>query len=117
MGRTADVLTQTAQVATTLDAQMIDELPVNRSIRETTLLSPGVNDAGPNNQIVIGGAQSFDSLFLVNGVVVNEKACGAPRRRPETAVASAPIVTVIVDACGKRPTRGVTTRIWDVDQR
>ena len=40
------------------------------------MIAPGVNDAGPNKQIVISGAQSFDNLFLVNGVVVNENLRG-----------------------------------------
>ncbi|HVR40057.1 MAG TPA: TonB-dependent receptor [Thermoanaerobaculia bacterium] len=70
---------ETPQISTTFDAKTIDQLPVSRTIRDTVLIAPGVNDAGPNDQIVIGGAQSFDSLFLVNGVVVNENLRGQPQ--------------------------------------
>ncbi|HWW61470.1 MAG TPA: TonB-dependent receptor, partial [Thermoanaerobaculia bacterium] len=70
---------ETPQVSTTFDASTIDQLPVSRTIRDTVLIAPGVTDGGPNDQIVIGGAQSFDSLYLVNGVVVNENLRGQPQ--------------------------------------
>jgi hypothetical protein len=109
---TAPAVMETPQVATTLDAQTIDELPVNRSIRETTLLSPGVNDAGPNNQIVISGAQSFDSLFLVNGVVVNENLRGQPQNLfIEDAIQETTILRGAVSAEYGRFTGGVVTTL------
>jgi hypothetical protein len=109
---TAPSVMETAQVATTLDAQTIDNLPVNRSIRETTLLSPGVTDAGPNNQIVIGGAQSFDSLFLVNGVVVNENLRGQPQNLfIEDAIQETTILRGAISAEYGRFTGGVVTTL------
>ena len=60
-------------------SEQIAELPtLHRTITTTALLAPGVNDAGPNKQITISGAPSFDNLFLVNGVVVNENLRGQP---------------------------------------
>ena len=103
---------ETPQVVTTFDAQTIDELPVNRSIRETTLLAPGVTDGGPNNQIVIGGAQSFDSLFLVNGVVVNENLRGQPHDLfIEDAIQETTILRGAVSAEFGRFTGGVVTTL------
>ena len=49
-----------------------------RDIRDTVLLAPGVTDGAVNDQITISGAMSFDNLFLVNGVVVNENLRGQP---------------------------------------
>ncbi|PYQ31009.1 MAG: hypothetical protein DMF56_03635 [Acidobacteria bacterium] len=68
---------ETTEVSTNFTSDAIAELPtLNRTINTAALLAPGVNDAGPNQQIVISGAQSFDNLFLVNGVVVNENLRG-----------------------------------------
>lgn len=70
---------ETSEVSTNFTSEELAELPtLNRNIAAAALLSPGVNDAGPNKQIVISGAQSFDNLFLVNGVVVNENLRGQP---------------------------------------
>jgi hypothetical protein len=71
---------ETTEVSTNFTSETIAELPtLNRTIATAALLAPGVNDGGPNNQIVISGAQSFDNLFLVNGVVVNENLRGQPQ--------------------------------------
>jgi hypothetical protein len=70
---------ETTEVSTNFTGAQIAELPtLNRTIATAALISPGVNDAGPNKQIAISGAQSFDNLFLVNGVVVNENLRGQP---------------------------------------
>ncbi|HYH07154.1 MAG TPA: TonB-dependent receptor [Thermoanaerobaculia bacterium] len=70
---------ETTEVSTNFSSETIAELPtLNRTIATAALIAPGVNDAGPNKQVVISGAQSFDNLFLVNGVVVNENLRGQP---------------------------------------
>jgi hypothetical protein len=70
---------ETTEVSTNFTSETIAELPtLQRNITTAALIAPGVNDAGPNKQIVISGAQSFDNLFLVNGVVVNENLRGQP---------------------------------------
>jgi hypothetical protein len=70
---------ETTEVSSNFTSETIAELPtLNRNIATAALIAPGVNDAGPNKQIVISGAQSFDNLFLVNGVVVNENLRGQP---------------------------------------
>lgn len=69
---------ETTEVAANFDVETINELPVGRTIVDTVLLAPGVNDAGPLDQISISGAPSFDNLFLVNGVVVQEVLRGQP---------------------------------------
>jgi hypothetical protein len=69
---------ETTDVSANFDVQTIRELPVGRDIRSTVLLAPGVTEGAVNNQITISGAMSFDNLFMVNGVVVNENLRGQP---------------------------------------
>ena len=66
-------------VATTYKSDRLELLPVGRTLNAATLLAPGVTDNGPGNNIMISGANSFENLFLVNGVVVNENLRGQAR--------------------------------------
>ncbi|MBS1819880.1 MAG: TonB-dependent receptor [Acidobacteria bacterium] len=76
VGRRADVLTQTAQVATNFKQDLIESLPTNRDINAYLLLAPAVHPTGPNGGYSIAGSASYESLFLVNGVTVNENLRG-----------------------------------------
>lgn len=76
VGRAADVLTQTAQVATNISRELVNTLPTNRDINAFLLLAPGVHATGPNGSYSIAGSVSFENLFLVNGVTVNENLRG-----------------------------------------
>jgi outer membrane receptor protein involved in Fe transport len=76
VGQRADVLTQTAQVATNFSQDLIASLPTNRDINAYLLLAPAVHPTGPNGGYSIAGSTSFDSLYLVNGVTVNENLRG-----------------------------------------
>jgi hypothetical protein len=77
-GRTADVLTQTAQVATNFKQDLIQTLPTNRDINATLLQAPGVHPTGPSGAFTIAGATSFESLFMVNGVALADNIRGTP---------------------------------------
>jgi outer membrane receptor protein involved in Fe transport len=76
VGAAADVLVQTAQVATNFKQDLIATLPTNRDINATLLLAPAVHPSGPGGNYSIAGAMSFESLFLVNGVTANENLRG-----------------------------------------
>ena len=76
VGRAADVLMQTAQVATNFSQDLIALLPTNRDINATLLQAPSVHATGPGGNYSISGSMSFESLFLVNGVTVNENLRG-----------------------------------------
>ena len=78
VGRSADVLTQTAQVATDFKQTLIAMLPTNRDINSTLLMAPAVHPSGPSGAYSIAGAMSFESLYLVNGVTANENIRGQP---------------------------------------
>jgi outer membrane receptor for ferrienterochelin and colicin len=75
----APAVAESTTVASNFTSAQINELPIGRTIDSVTLMAPGVNSAGPNGQIVISGAGSYDSLFLVDGVVVNENLRGQPQ--------------------------------------
>jgi Carboxypeptidase regulatory-like domain/TonB dependent receptor/TonB-dependent Receptor Plug Domain len=67
---------ESTQVATNFKQDLIEQLPVGRSLQSITLLAPGVNSNGPGGNIMISGAMSFDSLYLVDGAIVNENLRG-----------------------------------------
>ncbi|HEV7516759.1 MAG TPA: TonB-dependent receptor, partial [Thermoanaerobaculia bacterium] len=75
---TAETISVTPQASTTYEKKLVEELPIQRDIRETVLLAPGVSSTGPSQSITISGSQSYENLFLVNGVVVNENLRGQP---------------------------------------
>jgi hypothetical protein len=69
--------TQASAVSTSYQASSLDKLPVARDLSGAVLLAPGTTDNGPGGNIMIAGAPSFENLFLVNGVVVNETLRGS----------------------------------------
>jgi outer membrane receptor for ferrienterochelin and colicin len=78
VGTPAHVLTQTAQVATNLDQDLIATLPTNRDLNASVLQAPAVHATGPNGAYSISGSTSFESLFMVNGVAITENLRGTP---------------------------------------
>ncbi len=109
---TALAVVETTELTTNFDVETIRELPVGRDMRETTLLAPGVTDGAVNDQITISGAMSFDNLFLVNGVVVNENLRGQPHDLfIEDAIQETTILTGGVSAEYGRFTGGVVSSL------
>jgi outer membrane receptor for ferrienterochelin and colicin len=78
IGTPAHVLTQTAQVATNLDQDLIAMLPTNRDLNASVLQAPAVHATGPSGAYSISGSNSFESLFMVNGVAITENLRGTP---------------------------------------
>jgi hypothetical protein len=76
VARSADVLVETAQVATNFNQQLISDLPTARDINATMMLAPSVHPTGPGGNYSIAGSQSFENLYMVNGVTVNENIRG-----------------------------------------
>jgi outer membrane receptor protein involved in Fe transport len=62
----------------TISADLIESLPVGRTINAAVLLTPGTYATGPSGNITISGAASFENLFLVNGVVINDNVRNTP---------------------------------------
>ena len=71
-----EVLTHTAEVATNFKQELMATLPTTRDINAVVLKAPGVHPSGPNGSYSIAGSMSFESLYLVNGVNVNENLRG-----------------------------------------
>ena len=76
VGRTADVLTQTSQVATNFDQTLLSNLPTQRDYRAVMLMAPAVHPTGPSGSFSVAGSMSFENLYMVNGVSVNENLRG-----------------------------------------
>jgi outer membrane receptor for ferrienterochelin and colicin len=64
--------------ATTIEYKTVDKLPLARTIQNYLSLAPGVHSTGPSGNWSISGAQSYENLYLINGVVVNENLRGQP---------------------------------------
>jgi hypothetical protein len=75
----ATAFTGGAQLSTTVKADLVEALPLNRTIAGAAMLAPGVQSSGPAGGMMVNGAMSFESLFIVNGVVVNENLRGQPQ--------------------------------------
>jgi len=108
----APAVLETTEISRNFSQKQIAELPVRRNVRDTVLLAPGTNSNGPNNQITISGGPSFDNLFLVNGVVVNENLRGQPHDLfIEDAIQETTILTGAISAEYGRFTGGVVSSI------
>ena len=78
VGQAAGEFNQTAQVATSYKADLIEKLPVARTVQQAALLTPGVSNTGPSGAMSISGAASFENVFMVNGVVVQDNLRNTP---------------------------------------
>ncbi len=79
----AATISTDTQSQTTYELSTIENLAITRSIEDTAVLAPGVHQTGPQADsslngaaISISGSQTYENLFLVNGVVVNENTRG-----------------------------------------
>jgi hypothetical protein len=77
-GRSVDVMLRTAQVATTFAQDFLAALPATRDIHAALLMAPSVHPTGPAGNYSIAGAMSFENLFLLNGVTINDNLRGQP---------------------------------------
>ena len=108
---------ESPQVSANYTKEFVEKLPLGRTLAATTLLAPGVTNNGPGGNdrlasIAISGAPSFDSLFLINGVVVNENLRGQPHDLfIEDAIQETTILTGAISAEYGRFTGGVVSAI------
>ena len=108
----APAVLETSGVSTNFTNETISKLPIGRTIRDVTLLAPGVNPNGVNRQITINGGPSYDNIFMVNGVVVNENLRGQPHNLfIEDAVQEITVSTMGISAEYGRFTGGVVSTL------
>ena len=74
----ATTFLNTVQHSTNVSGRLMNDLPTSRSQTAAASLAPAVHQTGPNNAISIAGAMSFENLFLVNGVAVQDNLRGTP---------------------------------------
>src|ERR1041385_1439890 len=102
----------TPQVSSTFDAQMVEILPIGRSILDVVRIAPGVQETGPLNLLTINGAQSYDNLYLVNGATISQEINGQPHNLfIEDAIQETTILDAGVSAEYGRFTGGVVSVI------
>ena len=75
---TYDNISSSQQVATTYDQNLINTLPVARGITSAAILTPGVATTGPSGYLSISGAMSYENLYMVNGVVIQDNVRNTP---------------------------------------
>lgn len=68
----------TVESAASVRHSLLGSLPNDRNVRDAVDLAPGVYASGPNREFVISGGMSYDNLFLVNGVTVQDNLRGNP---------------------------------------
>jgi hypothetical protein len=74
-----ETVSETRTGATTISLEDIEKLAVARTPVAMALLAPGISESGPGiGGPMISGAMSFENLWLLNGVVLNENVRGGP---------------------------------------
>lgn len=108
----AESILDTTEVSSNMEFDKLESLPAGRTINSAILLAPGVSSGGPNGGITISGAQSFENLFLINGVVVNEQVRGqAHSAYIEDAIQEVSVLTGAISAEYGNFTGGVVNTI------
>lgn len=109
---------ETSEVSTNISAKTLEELPTRRTVLAALALAPGVAPglAGRADDPALGfsvsGAASSDSLYVINGVVVNENLRGQPHSLfVEDAIQETTILSAGISAEYGRFTGGVINTI------
>ena len=76
-------ISENTQNATTYTKSLVDNLPAGRTLTQIVAMAPGVQPNGPSknedtglSNITVSGAPTFENLFMINGVVMNENIRG-----------------------------------------
>jgi hypothetical protein len=101
-----------AAMALNARASHLEKMPGSRDVTAAVLLSSNATAFGPHNRIVIAGAPSWDSLYLIDGVAVSEYLTGQPHNLfIEDAIEEIAVQTGAVSAEYGRFTGGVVTTL------
>ncbi len=108
----APAVLETTEIQTTVKEDLVESLPMGRTITATVQLAPGVNNTGVGGNTVIAGAPSYDSVYYVDGAVVNENLRGQPQSVfIEDAIQETTVMTGGISAEYGRFTGGVVNTI------
>jgi hypothetical protein len=70
-------ISETVTGSSNITSDEIEDLPVSRDLANAISLAPGVQDTGPSSAPSISGAMTFENLWMINGVVINENVRGS----------------------------------------
>jgi outer membrane receptor protein involved in Fe transport len=102
----------TVQAAANLNYGLINTLPTTKTLLSYVNLAPGVHNTGPDGNISIAGAMSFENLFLVNGAVITDNIRSEPMTLfIEDAIQEVTIATSGISAEFGRFTGGVINAV------
>ena len=108
----APAVLETTEVQTNLQADLIEDLPIGRTIQASISLAPGVTNNGPGGALVVGGGYAYDTLYVVNGAVTNENLRGQTDNLfIEDAIQETTVMTGSISAEYGRFTGGVVSAI------
>lgn len=103
---------ETTEIQTNLPQNLVEKLPLSRTLLGTVDLAPNTTTNGPNNATMISGAPSFENTFYVDGSVINEVLRGQPNNLfIEDALQETTVQTGAISAEFGRFTGGVVTAI------
>ncbi|HSP17067.1 MAG TPA: TonB-dependent receptor [Thermoanaerobaculia bacterium] len=69
----APAVLETQEIQTNVSHQLVEDLPIPRTFQAQANLAPNVTTNSPNAaQLVISGAPAHESVYLVNGAIINE---------------------------------------------
>jgi hypothetical protein len=74
----ASLFFNTVTSATNFSQSVVDQLPLGRSVPGAVALAPGVHATGPDGALSLGGAMTFENVFLVDGVQSQDNLRGTP---------------------------------------
>lgn len=78
-GEALQTVSETSIASSTVTYDTLEELPGGRNLASAVDLSPGVSQSTQDGLgVSISGAQSWDNLYTLNGVVLNENLRGQP---------------------------------------
>jgi outer membrane receptor protein involved in Fe transport len=73
-----DAFANTVEASTNLKQELLAELPTTRTLLAAVNLAPAAHATGPSNAVSISGAMSFENIFLLNGVQIQDNLRGTP---------------------------------------
>lgn len=102
----------TVEVATNIRQDLLDLLPSPRTLLSAVSMAPAVHATGPDGEFTIAGAMSFENLYMVNGVQIQDNIRGTPQTLYiEDAIQETTVLTSGVSAEYGRFTGGVINAI------
>jgi outer membrane receptor protein involved in Fe transport len=108
----SDAFANTVEAATNIRQETLSLLPTTRTLMAAVNLAPAVHATGPNNYVSISGSMSFENIFLLNGVQIQDNLRGTPYNLfIEDAIQETTVITSGVSAEYGRFTGGVVNAV------